>query len=157
MEPVVSCLATFENIPANSLTLSQVEDVAASLSQAISLYVGNTTPIATSAVAINANYSLASAPSPSRRHLLQSGNTLQSTVTFTATFAAATAASDATVLADIQAAVATAVSPLTVTTTALDVGSDSWNVTIVFPANNQVCVALPTMSRLSISNRCLQV
>ena len=148
MEPVVSCLAMFENIPANSLTLSQVEDVAASLSQAISLYVGNTTPIATSVVAINANYSLASAPSPSRRHLLQSGNTLQSTVTFTATFAAATAASDATVLADIQAAVATAVSPLTVTTTALDVGSDSWNVTIVFPANNQVCAALPSMSRL---------
>ena len=138
----MSCQATFENIPADSLTPSQVADVAYSLDQAITLYVGNTTMIATSIVAINANYSLVASPSPSRRHLLQTGNTLQSTVTFTATFATVPTASDATVLADIQAAVTTAVSPLAVTTTATDVGSGSWNVTIVFPANNQVSVRL---------------
>ena len=117
MEPVVSCQATFENIPADSLTPSQVAEVAYSLDQAIALYVGNTTMIATSIVAINTNYSLVASPSPSRRHLLQTGNTLQSTVTFTATFAA-------------------------VPTTATDVGSGSWNVTIVFPANNQVSTRL---------------
>ncbi|KAL0027049.1 hypothetical protein WJX79_001319 [Trebouxia sp. C0005] len=49
-----------------------------------------------------------------------------------------TLVSSPTATSDIQSAVATAVSPLAVTTTALDVGSGSWNVTIVFPANNQV-------------------
>ena len=134
-EPLVTAQATFEAIPADSLTASEIAEVVVALQAATVVYVGNTSAVTVAVLPLNGG--LAPAPSPSRRRLLQTGNTLQATVVFTAVFATAPG-SDTAVQTDVQSAVATAVAPLTVTTTATSLGSGSYNVTIVFPANNQV-------------------
>lgn len=135
-EPLVTAQATFQAIPASSLTLLQTAEVASDLQQALANIASGNVPVTAVVTPINVE-AAAAAPLPSRRHLLQAGNTLQATVMFTAEFATAPG-SNTDVQAAVQAAVATAVAPLTVTTSATSIGPGSFNVTIVFPANNQV-------------------
>ncbi|KAL3158338.1 hypothetical protein ABBQ38_010579 [Trebouxia sp. C0009 RCD-2024] len=140
-QPLVTAQATFLAIPANSLTTPQVAEVAADLQQALLNVTRTSIPVTAVVTPINAVPPVA-APMPNRRHLLQGGNTLQATVLFTATFATPPG-SDSAVQTSIQAAVATAVAPLSVTTTATSTRAGSYDVAIVFPANNQVGSSTP--------------
>ena len=153
--PFVQFQAVFSLIPADYLTLPQVEEVASSLSAAISTWV-SPLPVAInitqSSSAIAAPSRAASLPS-GRRHLLQSSLTFQSTVTFLLTFTAQTVSTPHrdVLSSDLSAAISLAAAPLTVVTTLTPVLSGAYsalNTTVMFPQDNTVS-ATPSQSTLA--------
>ena len=83
------------------------------------------------------------------RRLLQiRGNVPETALVFMLNFAAQPSQSDSAVQIAVQYAVASANTPLPVSTSAVDVGSAVYNVTVLFPAGNQV------LSKLPVSTTC---
>ena len=79
------------------------------------------------------------------------GNAVQATLVFTLAFAAQPSQTDAAVQSAVQTAVASANTSVTATTSAVDVGSGVYNVTVALPLNDQV------PSALSYTAMCLDI
>ena len=151
--------AVFEAIPASYLTLPQVDIIQSSISAAITAWVSpisatiNIAQINSAAAAPSATAAAGATSGSGRRHILQTLQTFQPTLSFIITFTSqpASSADSAILTADTTAAIALAAAPLAVATNLtpeLSGRSLALNASVRYPPDNTVS-ATPSQATLA--------